>query len=1108
VIVFFFEERYQLIIALINWQIYPKGGTVYVKFYFSRMAIIPDTHTQNIDFVKITVLKTEKGEPVRKTVKRFDNGIKTVQDFNRNNKYWYREPHTIPRDIDAFKSFLETTESRADCCLVTGEPCGEVPLGQKVQRLKNAQGDTPATLAECAAAWLPIDIDKAVIPTPLDPLDQLASIMPLVDAMGAPFNNTHFVWQLTASATPGGGKLSVRLFYLVDQPITNDQRKQWAELINKRLGVKLVDICLYQAVQPIYTAAPHFQDGIDPFPQRIGVCYGELDAIPWGEVPTIPTKPEGGRVSGHTGPWPRSRTIDEHLSNIGDHKGGEGLHKPLTLAIFAMVRERWIDDRIKEIVRRAVWSAFWDKSKHDDDYLKSQVSDYALNASIRGAENRLNAAESNPQRITQTRKFDRLESLEEGQRRIAEHVEKWARGEGPRVQVLAVTTGAGKTHTTVNVLQALLKANPSKKIAWSFPTHKQAAEVLESFGEMAVKIDTRVPNREGVQPLCQRPELIEAIQQAGLSSSTAKIACERDGNRCPFFSSCEYYQQFRGGHQVRLIPHETLKLNRSRALEVNFRRDCIGLVIDESPINSLIESKSYKVNEIMGTAGPVLAFLVNARKQHNTIQEANITGPELADLLEKLTAEELEFCGAEDFVSGPGEADKDLLIEELKARAATRGPSLWPLYKAARQWCEGNKNGFWLSKDKADIWAARMHAPPEFERGLILDATPNEPAYRAIYGQDIEFIYIDVAQNLEIIQADDVPVGRRALVTPDNDTLPQAIALARGLPGKTGFISHQAAVDMAAAQGWIVGESAHFNALRGLNSLAECDNLVIAGRTEPPALAVEAMARALYPDEDLNLPGAYNWTDDNGFMVASHPDPRVDELLRACRESEIIQAIGRLRAVRSPETKRVYLLTHTPTPYTVTRARFDQMVLPGELARYMLKTEGLGVLIPEVMAEIMPELWKDARAAKNWRDRNLKDSLSLLSNLIKQCEPFKFRRQGQKRHSGLLSWHTEETTRAELERLLNAVIVELTPPPAPPADVVMTLWQIPPGEPMEPPTHRPPDIVLRGKTLVRKDHTEEPPPGRVNKSYDNKGADELFTPDRRAFGSAFGGAFG
>lgn len=996
--------------------------------------------------LRLTVTRTADGIPIRKKVRLSSSGIiETIADYPEGLTWWIREIHEVSLDIDALAAFINGLSQRSDCCLVTGRPCGEIPLNSRARRIKNvhASGDLP-TLEECASPWLPLDFDDIPIQGRLDPIDPEPAIAEVMAMMGEPFASSSYVWQLSAKATPGADRVRVRVFMLLDRHIDNDLKRRLAKGINQQIEIKLVDPALYTANQPIYTAAPEFI-GADPFPRRCGVVYGEHEMVPWDEV-HIPSE-EAPRCEGSVRQGPVHASIAEYLSAIGDGPTGEGCHDAINRAVFSMVAHKWTPDRIKDTIRQTVSDALWDTVKHPSHtpaYLRVETSDWKLKSSIRGAE-KLIKATSNPPRSTQTRPILDTVALPIAQIQAKEAISRWVRGEGPAKVVLAVTVGTGKTFQTAEAIKQELPKD--RNLLFAFPTHNQGDEVAErlaseTFGsDIAIKIQSRTRETETSAPLCQRPHLIKEIESSGVAGFTARIACKNDTGECPHYRGCSYYNQFRGEHRVRLIAHSTLETAKARAINDGFMNSCAGLVIDESPIDILLSKKAYQLADIQ-EAGGVIADIVEMARTGVDPESVD----DLEGLISRLDEERKLKCQVDPPIHSPRAEDEYGLIQELRHLSGLKKPSLVPLYMGAKAWLMGKKNLVWFGKEKIKdsivdsvivAWRADIS---RFERVLVLDATPNEDAYRELLGDGVDFIRIDVQQNLEIIQAHDVPLGKSKIADPKKDgILARACALARA--EKAGFISNKAAVELALERGylpkdWPVG---WFNALRGLNSMENLDALVILGRPEPDAVAIEARARALYPQEDLVFGGRYVWRTDGISSVASHPDSRCDGLLRTFREGEVEQALGRLRGVRASKPKRVFVLTHTPISQPgIKQMPLEQILMPEGLARLLIKGDGVAPLVPRIMAQMLPELWATEKAAKRWGEHNLKAPNALSNSLHKGYGAFKFRVRSQKRGSLALSWLDQFDTRSKLEALMSAEVVECShtsakgdPPPEP-----------------------------------------------------------------------------
>jgi hypothetical protein len=190
--------------------------------------------------LKITTMTACNNRRQGKTIE-FRNGIATpVEDDPKSYKFTRKE-NEVKHDIDALHDFLSTVPVNA--FVVTGKPIDDGLV--KVRRLKITcpkTGDKP-TLGEYSSAWLPVDIDKITLKYPLDTEAENIQYTMVEMAERIGLADYSFVWNLTSSASPGQNVVSARLYFLVDKPISNDDRKGFG----LSLPPKLVDTSIYHA---------------------------------------------------------------------------------------------------------------------------------------------------------------------------------------------------------------------------------------------------------------------------------------------------------------------------------------------------------------------------------------------------------------------------------------------------------------------------------------------------------------------------------------------------------------------------------------------------------------------------------------------------------------------------------------------------------------------------------------------------------------------------------------------------------------------------------------------------------------------------------------------
>ena len=108
-------------------------------------------------------------------------------------------------------------------------------------------------------------------------------LRPAAAAAGVPQRPLHLLrHQLGCrpdQAGPGRRHDQLRLGFMLDRALTTAEPKRWLA------GVDGLDKCTFNAIQPIYTAAPRFRSGLsDPMPERLGMLDGERDLVAVPEI--------------------------------------------------------------------------------------------------------------------------------------------------------------------------------------------------------------------------------------------------------------------------------------------------------------------------------------------------------------------------------------------------------------------------------------------------------------------------------------------------------------------------------------------------------------------------------------------------------------------------------------------------------------------------------------------------------------------------------------------------------------------------------------------------------------------------------------------------------
>jgi hypothetical protein len=202
------------------------------------------------------------------------------------------------------------------------------------------------------------------------------------------------------------------------------------------------------------------------------------------------------------------------------------------------------------------------------------------------------------------------------------------------------------------------------------------------------------------------------------------------------------------------------------------------------------------------------------------------------------------------------------------------------------------------------------------------------------------------------------------------DNLPKEIVLPRRFKGEVPRESKVIAIE-------------HFNNVSGLDRYKNVSSILLVGRIQPSPEAVEAYAGALTGTEPeikipspepgqprkwyKSVPRAIRMKDGSGVLVERcdlHPDPMCEAVRLLLCEGEMIQALGRARAINrdAPEKAlKVGILANVVLDLTVDSVQ--RWEAPNEMIE-PLALDGLVLTAEMDMAKAWPDIWKTADAAK------------------------------------------------------------------------------------------------------------------------------------------------
>jgi hypothetical protein len=715
----------------------------------------------------------------------------------------------------------------------------------------------------------------------------------------------------------------------------------------------------------------------------------------------------------------------------------------------------------------------------------------------------------------------------------------------PPRRLVAVSVGVGKSVAAVRAVVGLLR-DPSgavRRVGFAVPTHALGGELVERFRAAGVGAmvwrGANAMDADG-SPMCREPELRDAAQAAGVK---LRDVCKR----CPARASCAYQAQFTAQPEVWLFAHQLLFRTPPRPLA-----SVQALVVDESFWQGAVQQAAVKLSALEADPAPLrggdaqrLADLraglaerlerlaVGEKLTAEDMTETGIGSAEAERAYWALDADEayrLEWQrkpSAADLLDGAPQTAEGL-AGALK-QAARFQPAIPMLWRLVGGRLAGGKLPGIVRRTAAGV---QLHYRAELAEVwrklplLALDATADEPLVRELVGAvDVVNIRAALPRAVEVVQVVDDFMPRQSLTRREGeggesgDTwranrragLADLLELrglrhrkaADGSGGVLGILQADPEAALRAEAGERLEragvELAHFGAIRGRDVWRSVGCLVVVGRTLPSVSEVEQMAEVLY-GVDIDPVGA-RWPKEAVALKPRasgapelvetpwHPDPRVESVRQAVCDAELVQAVGRARAVRRDASQplEVVLVGKTPVPGLVP----DRLVRLADLVptEWQMVAARHGVVPLEPAALAKAGGWASPAAAKKALQRaqgkigtspldkpNFK-GLSPLSELTGLPNLYRYRVPGQRgRASHALGGDDSEAARLALVQLLGAVSLwESCAAQAAQAEVLAIAAEtdrpLPPAEPSEvladvPEPSTPAAIVARRRALV------------------------------------------
>lgn len=445
-------------------------------------------------------------------------------------------------------------------------------------------------------------------------------------------------------------------------------------------------------------------------------------------------------------------------------------------------------------------------------------------------------------------------SLDEAEIKMKNHFENAQNGEKKgKINLLKLPTAIGKTRLLTNIKYATI----------AFPTSKLKEEVTDRMTISYQMTPNSIKfNDERIN------KIIDHYYSMGLQQKAVAVIHKIVSGRFKY-TVCEedlkYAQDYLNQLEKCLKSNETVLTTHMRAIHTKFKHDT--LIFDEDPIGSLVQINQIKISDLF------VAELTLHQNRQDLTNVINI----------------LKNANSGEIISSPTILiDLDELVEKLSENTKV----------------ESNVFGFFASsyfvKDAFDpnlIHYVCKKELPEDKNIIILSATINTNIYKLLFGDRIEIFDIgEVEQKGTIIQYTKRSCSRKGLSKYVNQ-ISEAVGDKKVITFKS-FTDHFS----NASKEMFFGNCSGYNALAG-------EDLVVVGTPHRNNIEYVLLAKVLGVDfktSDISM--GYNEIEYNGFrfMFNCFDHPELRKIQLGLIESDLIQAVGRARTLRTDATVILY----------------------------------------------------------------------------------------------------------------------------------------------------------------------------------------------------------
>jgi hypothetical protein len=568
----------------------------------------------------------------------------------------------------------------------------------------------------------------------------------------------------------------------------------------------------------------------------------------------------------------------------------------------------------------------------------------------------------------------------------------------PPVWAMKVDTGVGKTRIVVGEI-----AKSGKRgIMYGVPTHKLGSDIERQFSDHGVV--ARVfrgrsaddPEKAGAK-MCLNLAAVEIALKC--QADVARTCCENRWKSCHFFNQCGYQRQQAARPQVWIVAadmvfHRVAAFGTPRALIIDesfwqkslrgieggddWMVSFAGLMTGNQGRRDLAAELQMQIDD--GGLQRCVIEHMDAAAIGQMIRVEWATMPKL-NLRPGMPADEFDRLRKNSRVIEKIAYARRIIqiLEEL--RYMLKHPEILVSGRLLIDEHNGLRGIRWRGIDTV---GKQFRIPT-----LLLDATLPDLAVLQVLHPQAEIvadISVALPPDVCIRQLLGAPTSSRKLIEtsrfkrPDQhlDSVRRYILQRWIETGKQPSL----VICQMKVEKWLEGKLpegislAHYNAIAGLDQYKDVRLLILVGRPQPGPDAVETIAGMLSGSMPTTATGGsngFNWYDQvcrgirlqDGSGVAvdgdQHPDPFAESVRQLITEAELVQALGRARAVnRSVQAPlAIELLFDTVLPVTV-----DQ-VSPWPDPSLLVETAAEGVMLtsPVDLVKVWPALWPNDKAA-------------------------------------------------------------------------------------------------------------------------------------------------